>query len=150
MVLATLNDETPSIVQIPKQIPKKELLQLMLLEWISNYKNFKKNSTPAIATKATVRRSVNGTIRAIFKRQDKEEPSDGNPPIFHTMMIIPKTVEKRLQFMLLNQMDKLFILIRLTVIFCGMFLDQECVNQVVTSIHCSISCQEVIHGVGHA
>ena len=31
MVLATSNDETPSIIQIPKQISKKELLQLVIL-----------------------------------------------------------------------------------------------------------------------
>ena len=55
MVLANSNDEMPSIVQINQQIPKKELLQPMPLEYISNYENFKRNSTPAVATKATFR-----------------------------------------------------------------------------------------------
>ena len=79
MVLATSNDETPSIIQIPKQILKKELLQLMPLEWINNYENFKKNNTPIIATEATFKRSTDGTVKTIFKRPDEEEPSRGNP-----------------------------------------------------------------------
>ena len=50
----------------------------------------------------------------------------------------------------LNQMTRLFTLIRLTVNFCGILLDQECVNKTMTVIHVSILCQEVIHGTGHA
>ena len=68
----------------------------MLFEWISNYENFKKNSTPAVATEATFKRSVDGTVKTIFKKPDEEEPSGGNPPIFHTMIITPGAVEKRL------------------------------------------------------
>ena len=96
MVLATSNDETPSIVQIPKQISKKDLMQLMPLEWISNYENFKRNSTPAVSTEASFQRSADGTVRTIFKRPDQEEPSEGNPPVFHTMMITPGAAEKKL------------------------------------------------------
>ena len=72
MVLANSNNETPSIIQIPQQIPKMELLQVMLLEWISNYENFKRNSTLAIATKAAFKRYVDGTIKTIFEKLDDE------------------------------------------------------------------------------
>ena len=34
----------PTIIQIPKQIQKQELLKLMPLEWISNYEQFHQNS----------------------------------------------------------------------------------------------------------
>ena len=68
----------------------------MRLEWISNYENFKKNNTPTVATEATFQRSVDRTVKTIFKRPDQEEPSSGNPPVFHTMMIILGAAEKKL------------------------------------------------------
>ena len=96
MVLTTSNDETSSIIQISKQIPKKELLQLMPLEWISNYENFKKNSTLAVAIEASFKRSDDGTVKTIIKRPDEEQPSGGNPFVFHTMMITLGAAEKKL------------------------------------------------------
>ena len=68
----------------------------MPLEWVGNYENFKKNSTPTVAIEATFKRTTNGTIRTIFKRLDEEEPSSGNPPVFHTMMITLGAAEKKL------------------------------------------------------
>ena len=53
----------------------------MPLEWISNYENLKKNSTPAVAIEATFKISVDETIRTIFKMPDEEEPSGRNPLI---------------------------------------------------------------------
>ena len=96
MVLLNSNDKTPSIVQILKQILKKELLQLLSLKWISKYENFKKNSILTVATEAIFKRSVDRTITIIFKRPDEEEPFGGNPPIFHIMMITPRTTKKGL------------------------------------------------------
>ena len=45
MILADI-DTIPTIIQIPKQIQKQELLQLMPLEWLSNYEQFHQNSEP--------------------------------------------------------------------------------------------------------
>ncbi|KAH9680007.1 hypothetical protein KPL71_026370 [Citrus sinensis] len=45
MVLAD-SDQIPTIIQIPRQIPKHELIKLMPLEWISNYEKFHTNSSP--------------------------------------------------------------------------------------------------------
>jgi len=42
MVLAAEDQEIPTIIQVPRQIPKEELKQLIPTEWISNYENFKK------------------------------------------------------------------------------------------------------------
>ena len=39
MILADTNTN-PTIIQIPKQIQKQELLQLMPLEWLTNYEQF--------------------------------------------------------------------------------------------------------------
>ena len=45
MILAD-TDTILTIIQIPKQIKKQELLKLMPLEWLSNYKQFHQNSEP--------------------------------------------------------------------------------------------------------
>ncbi|KAH9751001.1 hypothetical protein KPL71_014108 [Citrus sinensis] len=45
MVLAE-SDQIPTIIQIPRQIPRHELIKLMPLEWISNYEQFHNNTTP--------------------------------------------------------------------------------------------------------
>ena len=44
MILADSSESIPSIVQIPRQIQKQELLKLMPLEWLSNYEKFHQNS----------------------------------------------------------------------------------------------------------
>ena len=96
MVLVISNDETPSIIQIPKQISRKELLQFMPLEWISNYENFKKNNTLGVAIEVSFQRTADGIVRTIFKKLEQEEPSRGLPPVFYTMMITSRTAEKKL------------------------------------------------------
>ncbi|KAH9752190.1 hypothetical protein KPL71_014606 [Citrus sinensis] len=45
MVLAE-SDQIPTIIQIPRQIPRHELIKLMSLEWISNYEQFHTNTAP--------------------------------------------------------------------------------------------------------
>ncbi|KAH9734686.1 hypothetical protein KPL71_017453 [Citrus sinensis] len=45
MVLAE-SDQIPTIIQIPKQIPRHEFIKLMPLEWISNYEQFYNNTAP--------------------------------------------------------------------------------------------------------
>ncbi|GAY61917.1 hypothetical protein CUMW_213710 [Citrus unshiu] len=45
MVLAK-SDQIPTIIQIPRQIPRDELIKLVPLEWISNYEQFHNNTAP--------------------------------------------------------------------------------------------------------
>ncbi|KAH9658322.1 hypothetical protein KPL70_023445 [Citrus sinensis] len=47
MILAD-TDTIPTIIQIPKQIQKQDLLQLMPLEWLTNYEHFHQNSEPDV------------------------------------------------------------------------------------------------------
>jgi len=68
MVLAAEDQEIPTIVQVPRQISRDELKQLIPTEWISNYENFKKKEKQIIATEATFRRnSVDGSVKTTFK-----------------------------------------------------------------------------------
>ncbi|KAH9769355.1 hypothetical protein KPL71_011965 [Citrus sinensis] len=46
LIILADTDTIPTIIQIPKQIQKEELLTLMPLEWLTNYEQFHQNSEP--------------------------------------------------------------------------------------------------------
>ncbi|KAH9668448.1 hypothetical protein KPL70_021421 [Citrus sinensis] len=66
MVLAE-SDQIPTIIQIPRQIPRHELKKLMPLEWISNYEKFHTYTSPIQTTKSMFERRSDGTVRMTFR-----------------------------------------------------------------------------------
>ncbi|KAH9731210.1 hypothetical protein KPL70_009913 [Citrus sinensis] len=66
MVLAE-SDQIPTIIQIPRQIPRHELIKLMPLEWISNYEQFHNNTAPIQTSDGMFERRHDGTVRMTFK-----------------------------------------------------------------------------------
>ncbi|KAH9716860.1 hypothetical protein KPL71_021602 [Citrus sinensis] len=66
MVLAE-SDQIPTIIQIPRQIPRHELIKLMPLEWISNYEQFHNNTAPILTSESMFERRQDGTVRMTFK-----------------------------------------------------------------------------------
>ncbi|KAH9801901.1 hypothetical protein KPL71_001197 [Citrus sinensis] len=66
MVLAE-SDQIPTIIQIPRQIPRHELIKLMPLEWISNYEQFHNNTAPIQTSESMFERRQDGTVRVTFK-----------------------------------------------------------------------------------
>ncbi|KAH9780637.1 hypothetical protein KPL71_008149 [Citrus sinensis] len=66
MVLAE-SDQIPTIIQIPRQIPRHELIKLMPLEWISNYEQFHNNTAPIQTSESMFERRQDGTVRLTFK-----------------------------------------------------------------------------------
>ncbi|KAH9716800.1 hypothetical protein KPL71_021582 [Citrus sinensis] len=66
MVLAE-SDQIPIIIQIPRQIPRHELIKLMPLEWISNYEQFHNNTAPIQTSESMFERRQDGTVRMTFK-----------------------------------------------------------------------------------
>ena len=66
MVLAD-SDQIPTIIQIPRQIPRHELIKLMPLEWISNYEKFHANTSPIQTTESMFERRSYGTVRMTFR-----------------------------------------------------------------------------------
>ncbi|KAH9680012.1 hypothetical protein KPL71_026373 [Citrus sinensis] len=66
MVLAEF-DQIPTIIQIPRQIPRHELIKLMPLEWISNYEQFHNNTAPIQTSESMFERRQDGTVRMTFK-----------------------------------------------------------------------------------
>ncbi|KAH9744212.1 hypothetical protein KPL70_003594 [Citrus sinensis] len=57
----------PTIIQIPRQIPRHELIKLMPLEWISNYEKFHTNTSPIQTTESMFERRADGTVRMTFR-----------------------------------------------------------------------------------
>ncbi|KAH9734699.1 hypothetical protein KPL71_017463 [Citrus sinensis] len=85
MILAD-TDTSPTIIQIPKQIQKQELLKLMPLEWLTNYEHFHQNSEPIQTTEATFDRRPNGQVKLSFQTPDTNPVSD-SPQLSYTAMI---------------------------------------------------------------
>ncbi|KAH9769489.1 hypothetical protein KPL71_012020 [Citrus sinensis] len=85
MILAD-TDTIPTIIQIPKQIPKRELLKLMPLEWLTNYEHFHQNSEPVQTTEATFDRRPNDQVKLSFQTLDTKPVSD-SPQLSYTAMI---------------------------------------------------------------
>ncbi|KAH9686104.1 hypothetical protein KPL70_014231 [Citrus sinensis] len=85
MILAD-TDTIPTIIQIPKQIQKQELLRLMPIEWLTNYEHFHQNSKPVQTTEATLNRRPNGQVKLSFQTPDTE-PVSNSPQLSYTAMI---------------------------------------------------------------
>nr|KYP55623.1 polyprotein [Cajanus cajan] len=91
-VLANQAEESPSIVQVPRNISREQLKELIPLQWVTNYENLHKHHGKPIQTdQATFRRSVDGTVRTIF-----QQPETTSGSIFQTMMLEPFVKEKRI------------------------------------------------------
>ena len=63
----------PTIIQIPKEIQKQELLKLMPLEWLTNYEKFHQNSEHVQTSQAVFERRLEGQVKLSF--QTLEKPS---------------------------------------------------------------------------
>ncbi|KAH9792618.1 hypothetical protein KPL71_004196 [Citrus sinensis] len=85
MILAD-TDTIPTIIQIPKQIQKQDLLKLMPLEWLTNYEHFHQNSEPVQTKEATFGRRPNGQVKLSFQTPDTKPASD-SPQLSYTAMI---------------------------------------------------------------
>ena len=88
-ILANSQEETSSIVQIPRNIFRKELQELIPLQWVTSYEKFKDNTKPLSTSHGTFRRFVDGLVTTTFKRLD-EASSNNSSEVFHSLMIKPK------------------------------------------------------------
>ncbi|KAH9801776.1 hypothetical protein KPL71_001151 [Citrus sinensis] len=67
LVVLADSDQIPTIIQIPRKIPRHELIKLMPLEWISNYEKFHTNTSPIQTTESMFERRADGTVRMTFR-----------------------------------------------------------------------------------
>ncbi|KAH9780504.1 hypothetical protein KPL71_008104 [Citrus sinensis] len=87
MVLAE-SDQIPTIIQIPRQIPRHELIKLMPLEWISNYEQFHNNTAPIQTSESMFERRQDGTVRMTFKPPPSAPQEPPRLSFTHSSMII--------------------------------------------------------------
>ncbi|KAH9744135.1 hypothetical protein KPL70_003561 [Citrus sinensis] len=82
MILTDSSDSIPSIVQIPRQIQKQELLNLMPLEWLSNYEKFHQNSQLVQTSDAHFEKRADGMVKLIFQSPSTSQtpPIVSHPP----------------------------------------------------------------------
>ncbi|KAH9657947.1 hypothetical protein KPL70_023285 [Citrus sinensis] len=66
MILAESPD-IPTIIQIPRQILRADLLKIMPLEWITNYEHFHQNTTPVQTSEPMYEKRSDGSVRLQFK-----------------------------------------------------------------------------------
>ncbi|KAH9680083.1 hypothetical protein KPL71_026411 [Citrus sinensis] len=66
MILAESPD-IPTIIQIPRQIPRADLLKIMPLEWITNYEHFHQNTTPVQTSEPMYEKRPDGSVCLQFK-----------------------------------------------------------------------------------
>ncbi|KAH9780682.1 hypothetical protein KPL71_008170 [Citrus sinensis] len=86
MVLAE-SDQIPTIIQIPRQIPRHELIKLMPLEWISNYEQFHNNTAPIQTSESMFERRQDGTVRMTFRPPPSAPQEPPRLSFTHSSMI---------------------------------------------------------------
>ncbi|KAK0574989.1 hypothetical protein LWI29_032165 [Acer saccharum] len=94
-IKAEREDEIPNILQIPKQLPREILTEIMPLEWLTNYEKVFQDEAPVVATDTTYVSQPDGTIKTIYKplTGSKAPSNSDTPPIFQALMIQPVTTE---------------------------------------------------------
>ncbi|KAK0607802.1 hypothetical protein LWI29_020769 [Acer saccharum] len=94
-IKAEREDEIPTILQIPKQLPREVLTEIMPLEWLTNYEKVFQDEAPVVATDTIYVPQPDGTIKTIYKplTGSKAPSSSDTPPIFQALMIQPVITE---------------------------------------------------------
>ncbi|KAK2655157.1 hypothetical protein Ddye_008209 [Dipteronia dyeriana] len=67
-IKAEREDEVPTIIQIPKQLPREKLTKIMPLKWITNYEKAFQNITPVVATKTKFIKLADGSIQTTYEQ----------------------------------------------------------------------------------
>ena len=78
-----------SIVQIPRQIQKNELLKLMPLEWLSNNEKFHQNSQPVQTSDALFEKRADGTVRMTFQPPTEQTPARASFSYSSMITVVP-------------------------------------------------------------
>ncbi|KAJ9132706.1 hypothetical protein P3X46_033544 [Hevea brasiliensis] len=90
LVLAE-TETTPTIIQIPRQLPRNELEQLIPKDWLTNYERLHSTSQLIQIIESSFRRNPDGTVQTSFQ---PPRHSTGSLPIFQTMMVQPLEKEQ--------------------------------------------------------
>ncbi|KAL0281832.1 UNVERIFIED_CONTAM: polyprotein, partial [Sesamum radiatum] len=92
MVLANSGTEIPTIIQIPRQIQRKDLEKLVPTEWITNYESLQQQHETVKSTDFRFKRLPDGRVKTIFKTQPDGEPSNPEFQLMITPIPVPKKI----------------------------------------------------------
>ncbi|KAK4381889.1 polyprotein [Sesamum angolense] len=92
MVLANSRTEIPTIIQIPRQIQRKDMEKLVPTEWITNYELLQQQHKTVKATDFWFKRLPDGRVKTIFKTQPDGEPSNPEFQLMITPIPVPKKI----------------------------------------------------------
>ncbi|KAK2649953.1 hypothetical protein Ddye_017442 [Dipteronia dyeriana] len=102
-IKAEREDEVPTIIQIPKQLPREKLTEIMPLNWITNYEKAFQNTTPVVATETKFTKLADGSIQTTYEQIGTSEASTpateaapSAPPVFQILAIRPVTTEQEI------------------------------------------------------
>ncbi|KAK2645370.1 hypothetical protein Ddye_020565 [Dipteronia dyeriana] len=97
-------DEVPTIIQIPKQLPREKLTKIMPLKWITNYEKAFQNTTHVVALDTKFIKMFDGSIQTTYEpistsstltvEASSSLSTPSAPPVFQVLMIRPVTSEK--------------------------------------------------------
>ncbi|KAK2648286.1 hypothetical protein Ddye_015775 [Dipteronia dyeriana] len=88
-IKAEREDEVPTIIQIPKQLPRDKLTEIIPLKWITNYEMAFQNTTHVIASNTKFTKLSDGSIQTTYEpiSTSASDASTSAPPIFQVLMI---------------------------------------------------------------
>ncbi|KAL0289772.1 UNVERIFIED_CONTAM: polyprotein [Sesamum radiatum] len=92
MVLANSGTEIPTIIQIPRQIQRKDLEKLVPTEWITNYESLQQQHETVKSTDFRFKRLPDGRVKTIFKTQPDGQPSNPEFQLMITPIPVPKKI----------------------------------------------------------
>ncbi|KAK4384200.1 polyprotein [Sesamum angolense] len=89
---SSVGTKIPTIIQIPRQIQRKDLEKLVPTEWISNYKSLQQQHETVKATDFWFKRLPDGRVKTIFKTQPDGETSNPEFQLMITPIPVPKKI----------------------------------------------------------
>ncbi|KAH9716951.1 hypothetical protein KPL71_021644 [Citrus sinensis] len=100
------SDQIPTIIQIPRQIPRHELIKLTPLEWISNYEKFHTDSSPIQTTESMFERRTDGTVQMTFRPPPTAPEERPQLPFTYSAMVTTvQTAQEKLPITGFNSKD---------------------------------------------
>ncbi|KAK3200411.1 hypothetical protein Dsin_023826 [Dipteronia sinensis] len=98
--------EVPTIIQIPKKLPRDKLLELMQLSWITNYKKAFQNTIPVLALDITYTKQPDGTVKTIYKPLT-ETPVSHTDTLPTALAVVSKIRYRKRDFFIMNTSSEL-------------------------------------------
>ncbi|KAK4383739.1 polyprotein [Sesamum angolense] len=92
MVHANSGMKIPTIIQIPRQIQRKDLEKLVPTEWITNYEPLQQQHESVKATDFRYKRLPDGRVKTIFTTQPDGEPSNPEFQLMITPIPVPEEI----------------------------------------------------------